>query len=166
MNLNMQSLHQHSRLKSNLVTLSCMLSIQCLEKVFRNQRIDGYIEISFKYPCKNHSREIWQFYGPNFIVVLCKVSLEIPSTSTQTSLEISFMGSLEDSIFSSIAWFFYQKAILCCRQNAVSNTLQGSKQVANNLDLYRSTCNIAVDPHMMLIVSTVEPLCMEQTWPL
>ncbi len=27
--------------------------------------------------------------------------------------------------------------------------LQGSKKVANNLDLDRSTCNIAVDPHMV-----------------
>ncbi len=30
----------------------------------------------------------------------------------------------------------------------------------------RSTCNIAVDPHMVAIVPTVEPLCIEQTWSL
>ncbi len=76
------------------------------------------------------------------------------------------MGSPKDSIFYSIARFFYQRAILCCHQNPVANNLQGSKSVANNLDLYRSTCNIAVDPHMVPIVSTVDTLCIEQTSPL
>ncbi len=36
----------------------------------------------------------------------------------------------------------------------------------NNLDLYRSTCNMAVDPHMAPIVSTVDTLIIDQTWPL
>ncbi len=85
---------------------------------------------------------------------------------SQTSPEISFLGSLEDSIFYSKANFFYQKVILCCHQNAVAINLQSSKWVANNLDLYRSTCNIAVDPQLVPIVSTVDALCIEQTWPL
>ena len=44
---------------------------------------------------------------------------------------------------------FYQRAILCCCQNAVVINRLGSKWVANNLDLYRSTCNIAMDPHVI-----------------
>ncbi len=54
--------------------------------------------------------------------------------------------------------FFYQTAILCCHNNPVANSLQGSQQVANHFDLYRSTCNIALDPHMAPIVSTVDIL--------
>ena len=37
---------------------------------------------------------------------------------------ISFLGSLEYSIFYSIARYFYQEAILCCCQNAVAINLQ------------------------------------------
>ncbi len=48
-------------------------------------------------------------------------------TPIQTSLEISFLGSPKDSIFYSIARFFYKTAILCCHQNPVANSLQGAK---------------------------------------
>ncbi len=48
-------------------------------------------------------------------------------TVAQNSPEISFLGSLEHSIFYSIARFFYEKAILCFHQNAVAINLQGSK---------------------------------------
>ena len=78
-------------------------------------------------------------------------------TIRQTSPEISFLGSLEDSIFYSIARFFIRK--LYCAATRIQWQLTSSIQK-------RNTCNIAVDPHMVPIGSTVEPLCIEQTWPL
>ncbi len=83
--------------------------------------------------------------------------------SKQTSPEISFLGSLEDSIFYSIA---ISESNTVLPPECSCKNLQGSKEVANNLDLYRSTCNIAVDPHMVPILSTVDTLFLEQTWPL
>ena len=48
-----------------------------------------------------------------------------PVSPMQTSEEISFFDSPKDSIFYSIARFFYQTAILCCHKNPVANSLQG-----------------------------------------
>ncbi len=39
--------------------------------------------------------------------------------------------------------------------------LWGSKWVGNDLDLYRSTCNIQVITYLVPIVSTVDTLCIE-----
>ncbi len=64
----------------------------------------------------------------------------------QTSPEISFLDSLEDSIFYSIARCFLSKSNTVLPPECSGKNLQGSKQVANNLDLCRSICNIAVDP--------------------
>ncbi len=72
--------------------------------------------------------------------------------TAQTSVEISFLGSPKDSIFYSIARFFLSES------NTVLSPECKIGCNANNLDLYRSTYNIAVDPHMVPIVSTVDTM--------
>ncbi len=67
----------------------------------------------------------------NYNTQLENVPLIYSPSPYQTSPEISFLGSLEDTIFYSIARFFYQTAIQCCRQNAVAKTsrLQNRLQI-------------------------------------
>ncbi len=108
----------------------------------------GYFSLNIIsiYSVRHHKFSIFYFGGPRNKIEIKRYSrivdtyaakhmrnlppLHIPlnnSVTRQTSAEISFLGSPINSIFYSIARFFYQTAILCCHKNPVANSLQGSK---------------------------------------
>ncbi len=62
-----------------------------------------------------------------FISHVQEVPRILATDCIQTSVEISFLGSPKDSIFYSIARFFYQNSIPCCHYYPVANSLKGSK---------------------------------------